>query len=390
MRELNNTNRYSLLCAGSMLAAIFSFAVAAQAEEPPVASAASLEIGPLPSKKAPDPVLVAMGQRLFFDPRLSGDGAISCATCHDPEQGFGKQFDADGQIKRLSDAYPGTSYFRNTPTLLNVRYKEEFADTGWGWDGRLGANLNDVMRDQLTETTIMNMDMRIMHERMKQDPVYVAMCKEIFDSDCNSSMARKALVALLETLVSKNAPFDSGKLSARAKRGQALFKGKARCIECHNGSYFSDGVPHNTGVPENLEIFKDPVRHLTYRAVIHTYGVPKMEIWRRDVGYFLVSKNYADVGKFVTATLRELKYTAPYMHNGVFTTLAEVVDFYDQGGGRDDPLATELSPLGLSKKEKTDLVAFLESLSSATPVTIEKISIPQEYEPIEDWLHVEN
>ena len=389
MRNIDK-NRNLLLTIVGMLAVIFALAAVTQAQPPPVAGEADLRIGPLPAKVAPVPALVAMGQRLFFDTRLSGDGAISCATCHDPEQGFGKQFDANGQIKRLSDAYPGTRYFRNAPTLINVRYKEDFADTGWGWDGRMGANLNDVMRDQLTESTIMNMDMRIMHERMKQDPVYVTMCKENFDSDCSSGMARKALVAFVETLVSTDAPFDSGKLSARARRGQALFQGKARCVECHNGAYFSDGVPHNTGVPEDLEIFRDPLRHLTYRAVIHTHGVPKMEIWRRDVGYFLVSKNYADVGKFVTPTLRELELTAPYMHNGIFTTLREVIDFYDQGGGQDDPLATELSPLGLSKNEKSDLQAFLESLSSASPIAVEKVAIPLEYEPIDDWLHVEN
>ncbi len=129
---------------------------------------------------------------------------------------------------------------------------------------------------------------------------------------------------------------------------------------------------------------------MTYRAVIANHGVPKADIWRRDVGYFLVSKNYADVGKFVTPTLRELKYTAPYMHNGVLNTLDEVVEFYNQGGGRDDPLANELKPLGLSAKEKNDLVAFLESLSSAKPVTVEPVKIPEEYETIGNWSKVHN
>jgi len=383
-------NRYLFLSVTSMLAAVLVLGAVTQARETSVSGEARPQIGPLPAMQVPDPALVTMGQRLFFDARLSGDGSISCATCHDPEQGFGKQFNADGQIKRLSDAYPGTRYFRNAPTLINTRYKEEFPDTGWAWDGRLGANLNDVMRDQLTESTIMNMDMRIMHERMKQDPVYVAMCMDNFDSDCSSSMARKALVAFVESLVSTDTPFDNGDLSKQAARGRALFEGKAGCVACHNGPYFSNGEPHNTGVPENLDIFRDPLRHLTYRSVIHTHGVPKMEIWRRDVGYFLVSKNYADVGKFAVPTLRELSYTAPYMHNGVFSTLGEVVEFYNQGGGQDDPLATTLSPLGLTVPEKQELVAFLESLSSATPLSVERVSISQEYEPIENWLEVDN
>jgi cytochrome c peroxidase len=347
-------------------------------------------IGPLAQRAAPKASLVKMGNRLFFDARISGDGAVSCATCHDPQQGFSKQFDKDGKLKPLSDAYPGTSYFRNAPTLINTVYKADFADVGWGWDGHMGANMNDVMRDQITESAIMNMDMRIMHERMKQDAVYVDMCAENFGKDCSSNMARKALVAFLETIVSKDVPFETGKLSSKAKKGKKLFEGKARCNSCHNGPYLSDGKPHNTGVAENLEVFRDPVRHLTYRSVLATLGVPKMEIWRRDVGYFAVSKNYADVGKFITPTLRELKYTAPYMHNGVMTTLAEVVEFYDQGGGHDDPLPNELQALGLSKREKAYLVAFLESLSSTSPVTVQTVKIPQEYQPIENWLEVEN
>jgi cytochrome c peroxidase len=115
-----------------------------------------------------------------------------------------------------------------------------------------------------------------------------------------------------------------------------------------------------------------------------------MSIWRRDVGYFEVSKNYGDVGKFVTPTLRELNYTAPYMHNGMFATLAEVVDFYDQGGGHDDPLAEELEPLGLTAEERGNLVEFLKSLSSVTPVTVEPLKVPQAYKPIENWLEVTN
>ncbi|MCZ7562844.1 MAG: c-type cytochrome [Burkholderiales bacterium] len=358
----------------------------------PCAAQEAAAIGPLPAKKPPAAGLVEMGRRLFFDPRISGDGAISCASCHDPKQGFTRQADAKGKPMVLSDAYPGTSHFRNAPTLINTAYKSGFADAGWGWAGHMGADLNDVVRDMLTESAVMNMDMRLMHERMKQDPVYVKMCADNFKgAECSSGRARVALVAFMDTLVSKDAPFDSGSMSEAAKRGQALFTGKAGCARCHGGPYFSDGKPHNTGVPENLEVFRDPVRHLTYRAALRTHGVPKADIWRRDVGHFLVSKNYADVGKFVTPTLRELKYTAPYMHNGVLATLAEVVDFYDQGGGKDDPLATELKPLGLSTQEKADLIAFLEGLSSSTPLAVAPVTdIPKEYAPIKDFTRVKN
>jgi cytochrome c peroxidase len=347
-------------------------------------------LGPLAEKKAPKASLVEMGKRLFFDARISGDGGISCATCHDPREGFSKSTDEKGELRALSDAYPGTKHFRNAPTLINTRYKADFADVGWAWDGHMGANLNDVMRNEITETMIMNMDMRLMHERMKQDPVYVEMCKTNFNGECSSGKGRKALVAFVETLVSKDAPFDTGKMSAAAKRGRTLFEGKANCIRCHNGPYLSDGKPHNTGVPENMEVFENPMRHLTYRSVVTNHGVPKPDIWRRDVGYFLVSKNYADVGKFITPTLRELNYTAPYMHNGTIATLEDVVAFYDRGGGKDDPLPSEVAPLGLTASEKSDLVAFLESLSSETPVTVEKIRVPQKYQPIDQWVQVHN
>jgi cytochrome c peroxidase len=216
------------------------------------------------------------------------------------------------------------------------------------------------------------------------------MCKENFNGECSSGKGRKALVAFMQTLVSTDAPFDTGKMSDRAKRGQTLFEGKAKCIQCHNGPYLSDGRPHNTGVPENMEVFENPMRHLTYRSVVTNHGVPKADIWRRDVGYFLVSKNYADVGKFITPTLRELRYTAPYMHNGTIATLEDVVTFYNQGGAKDDPLAVELAPLGLDAGEQGDLVTFLKSLSSATAVTVEKIRVPQKYKPIDNWLQLHN
>jgi len=353
-------------------------------------SAEPAAIGPLSPRKAPSASMVEMGKRLFFDARMSGDGAISCATCHDPAQGFTRQLDNKGKPMTLSDAYPGTRHFRNAPTLLNSVYKADFAHVGWGWDGHIGANMNDVMRDQITETMMLNLDMRLMHERMKQDAVYVEMCKQNFNGECSSGKGRKALVAFVETLVSKDVPFDNGSLSQAAQKGQTLFEGKAGCINCHNGPYFSDGRPHNTGMPENLDVFKDPLRHIAYRAVLTNHGVPNVENWRRDVGFFFVSKRYEDVGKFVTPTLRELRYTAPYMHNGLLATLDDVVAFYNQGGGQDDPLADELKPLGLSAEEQKDLVAFLVSLSSITPVTVEKMKIPQEYEPIPNWLEVHN
>ena len=138
---------------------------------------AAEKFGPVPTIKA-DAKKAELGKRLFFDKRLSGDVAISCATCHVPEKGYG-----DGLA--LSKAYPGSEGFRNTPTLINTAHK-----ASWFHDGRLGTNLNDVTREMLTETYMMNMDMRLMQERLKQDPVYVKMFE-----DAGSARRLGALIA---------------------------------------------------------------------------------------------------------------------------------------------------------------------------------------------------
>jgi len=151
----------------------------------------------------------ALGKRLFFDKRLSGDIAISCATCHIPEKGF-----SDGLA--LSKAYPGSNGFRNTPTLINTGLK-----AAWFHDGRLGTNLNDVTREMITETYMMNMDMRLMQERVKQDPVYVKMFKDAGLGEPSNGGVRKAIPQYLKTLTSRGSPFDKGKMSASAKRGIA-------------------------------------------------------------------------------------------------------------------------------------------------------------------------
>ncbi len=145
MPKRDRTDRPSRRLLSGLFAAVIGFA--------PVAAAAAGDyppIGPLPERAAPKDAMVAMGKRLFFDARISGDGGVSCATCHDPQQGFGKSVDLKGAVQRLSIAYPGASHFRNAPTLINTVYKADFANVGWSWDGHMGANLNDVIRNEIT------------------------------------------------------------------------------------------------------------------------------------------------------------------------------------------------------------------------------------------------
>ena len=340
------------------------------------------DFGPVKPMKV-DAKKAELGKRLFSDPRLSGDAAISCATCHVPSKGF-----ADGLP--LAKAYPGSDGFRNTPTLINAAQK-----AAWFHDGRIGTNLNDVTRESITETYSMNMDMRLMQERVKQDPIYVKMFKDAGYGEPSNGSIRKAIPEFLKTLTSRGSPFDAGKLSDAAQRGFELFKGKAGCAQCHSGPRFTDDQPHNTGVPENPDIWSNPARHITYVTFGMFMGIENYMNIRRDVGAHIRThkSDGSDIGKFMTPTLRELNQTAPYMHNGMMKTLEDVVAFYNRGGGKDSNKDAGLKPLGLSKEERANLVAFLKSLSGdaltgADHVWKDKINV--NYVAIKDWLKQRN
>lgn len=327
-------------------------------------------LAPLPAPKAQKPAQAELGRYLFFDPRMSGDGGISCATCHQPARGWG-----DGQA--LSAGYPGSKYFRNAQTLLNAAYNKRVF-----WDGRLsGADLPTLVRDHLTEAHFMLVDGRLFPERLKQVPSYVKMFQEAYGGEPSFGGALKAISAFLHTIASKNVPFDNylksdkKALSAEAQKGLALFKGKAGCAGCHNGALLSDGGFHALGVPENEQIFKDPLRHITFRRFNKVIGVPNFMNLRADPGLYVVTKQESDRGKFRTPTLREVARTAPYMHNGAFAALEDVVAFYDKGGGSGPNKSARLKPLGLSADERKALVEFLMSLSGET-VSAEAPKIP--------------
>jgi len=340
------------------------------------------DIGPVSTIKV-NKARAELGKKLFFDKRISGDVGVSCATCHQPKHGYANK-DA------LSKGYPGNKHFRNAPSLINAAHKKI-----WMHDGRLGTNLNDVTREMITESYLMNMDMRIMQERLKQDMEYVKMFKDAYGKEPSNGLVRKAIPEYLKTLTSKGAPFDTGKMSASAKKGMKLFKGKAGCMQCHNGPLFLDGKSHNTGVKENFQVFMDPMRHQAFIAYASFMGLENYMNLKRDPGTHVQSHKAdgSDMGKFMTPSLRELKHTAPYMHNGMIKTLAGVVAFYNRGGDKDrnkDPL---LKKLKLSKAEQKNLVAFLESLSGKL-LTGDKYvwskPYPKEYVAIPNWLEVRN
>jgi cytochrome c peroxidase len=351
---------------------------------PSVNAGAAEKLAPLPDAPKVKPARAKLGMYLFFDVRISGDGAIACVTCHDPNKGWANNQKNDDE---LSDAYPGSKYFRNAKSPINVA----FAETVY-WDGRLpGKSMLQVhVRDHITESHFMNMDGRIMQERIKQIPLYVKMFKEAWNAEPSFGKIRNSIREYEKTLVSKNVPLDKylkgdkNALSRQAKQGLKLFTGKAGCIQCHNGAMLTDYKPYDLGVPENPKVWSDPLRHLTLRSFQLAMGVPGYARAEHDVGYYAVSKERKDIGRFVTPSLREVSRTAPYMHNGIFKTLDEVIEFHAKGKGRD------IKPVRLSKSEVRALVAFLQSLSGDEITAERPADFPEEYVLIKDWYNTRN
>lgn len=319
-----------------------------------IAQSKSPDIAPMPEVKPGNAAMIELGKYFFFDSRLSGDWGVSCASCHDPQKGWG-----DGQA--LSAGYPSMEYFRNSPTVVNAKYRQRFL-----WDGRLdGSDAGTLVRDMITETHTMNMDSRLMQERLQQVPEYDALWKKWRKDDINGMRVFNAIGEFIRSLETTNAPFDkfakgdTAAISADAKAGYELFKGKAGCVACHNGPIGSDGNLHNTGVPENPDVLKNPLRTITMLRHYATSGMPNYMAARTDVGAYAITKKTRDISKFQTAQLRDLKYTAPYMHNGMLATLDDVVAFYNMGGGK----GSVLKPLNLTAPEQKSLVTFLLTLS---------------------------
>lgn len=339
-----------------------------------ISTASAQGLQPLAPIEPPKPAQVGLGKYLFFDPRLSGDGGVSCDSCHDPATGWG-----DG--KALSTGYPGSEYFRNAPTLLNAAsYRRSY------WDGRLaGSDLPTVIRDHLTEAHFMQVDGRLFAERLKQVPEYVEMFHAAFGGEPTFGRTLNAVAAFLKTITSRNAPIDrylkgdAAALSDEAREGLALFQGKAGCVQCHGGPLLSDQNFHALGVPENSDLFANPLRHITFRRFFRTLGAPNSENYREDPGLYGVTKQRTDWGKFRTPSLREVSRTAPYMHNGSLATLEDVVAFYNRGGGEHRNKSPLLRPLGLTAAETRALVEFLKSLAG-DPLVIERPDLP-DYKP---------
>ena len=315
---------------------------------------------PIPEDNPQTPEKSKLGEILFCEPLLTGNGDNYCSHCHMPYTGWGDSSD-------VSQGHKGTLHWRNSQTLFNAAYFSRL-----NWDGS-ALSLEDQARSAMLSGVSGNADPALIEERLALLPEYVDLFKRVFGTERPQfEGVVKALAAFQRDVpISRNVPFDNylrgqkNAISPAAVRGRALFEGKAGCIRCHNGPLLSDQGFHATGVPTNPAFKNVPMRQiaLRYEHIIH--GVPE-KAYREansDPGLYLSTLKESDRGKFRTQSLRELKHTAPYMHNGVFPTLRDVVNFYDAGGGKTPNKSPRLKPLNLSADEKSDLLAFLESLS---------------------------
>jgi parallel beta-helix repeat protein len=270
---------------------------------------------------------VELGYLLFFDPVLSENNDISCASCHHPDLGFG-----DGRVMGVGPA--GTGLARNVPALWNVAYARNLF-----WDGRL-QSLEAQAELPLTHPDEMGVrDTAALVAELAAIPEYTGLFEGAFADGVSLENVERALAAFQRSLISDDSPFDRyaagdfDALSSQQRRGLALFRsGATRCFECHTAPTFASDTFRIIGVESD-----DPGR-----AGVSEDGEP---------------------GAFKVPTLRNIGLTAPYMHNGSLATLEEVVDFYARGGGEGENQDIFVNGFDLSEREKADLVAFLFALT---------------------------
>lgn len=275
-----------------------------------------------------------LGEMLFFDPILSEDSSISCASCHKPELAF-----ADNVA--FSVGVHGRKGLRNAPSVMNMASRSAMF-----WDGR-AATLAEQALFPIADSNEMNLPIAEAVRRLKNSPKYKSLFLSAFKQLPDAHNLGLALAAYQETLETANTPNDRwlndepGGLTAQQERGREIFRVKAKCFECHFSPDFTGDEFRNIGLFNGSQL--------------------------NDSGRYKITKDPADIGKMKVPGLRNVAMTAPYMHNGMFHTLREVIDYYDNpqatvpdAHNRDSLL---MQPLGLTELEKQDLEAFLHSLT---------------------------
>jgi cytochrome c peroxidase len=314
---------------------------------------------------------VELGRRLFFEPRLSADRTVSCATCHDPKRAF-----TDG--KRIAEGIGGRTGVRNSPTLLNAMF-----NAGQFWDGRAGSLEEQAKMPLINSIEMGNRSLDGVVDRIASMPEYTGDFGRVFGSAVTIENIAKAIGAFERTLVSANSPLDRylagdvNAMSEPARNGLTLFRGKARCGVCHalnqnfaafaTFPFLTDMNYRNTGIAANYVGF-DSLARRAMAASRERSSEPTTELLKHErageLGRFLISGNTLDVGAFRTPSLRNVELTAPYFHDGSAATLEDVVRYYVKGGNPNANRDWQLEPVSLTESEQRDLVAFLKALTS--------------------------
>jgi cytochrome c peroxidase len=359
---------------GILLAALAAAALTAHAgaTEPGDASPPPLPLGvsaelyriAVPRGREPKPDQVALGEKLFNDVRLSADDTVSCSTCHDPARGF-----VDHKV--TSEGIGKQRNARNSPTVLNAMFQaSQF------WDGRAQTLEEQAKLPILNPIEMGQKSPDDVVAKVRSIPEYDSEFRRVFGRPATYDDIAAAIAAFERTQFSGDAPFDrfiagdAGAIDDAAKRGWALFNGKARCNSCHQGNavnpLFSDQKFHNIGIAAHKQDFPALARRAI--RIVRTGDQKQidelaLETEFSELGRFLVTKRENDVGAFKTETLRNIGITAPYMHDGSMATLWDVVDHYNKGGVPNPYLDDGMQRLGLAENEIDDLVAFLFTLT---------------------------
>jgi cytochrome c peroxidase len=308
---------------------------------------------------------VALGKKLYFDTRLSKDGSVACATCHDVSRGFSDR-------RPTSEGIGDQIGRRNAPTTLNALfYSSQF------WDGR-APTLEEQAKLPIVNPIEMGMpDGATAVAAIAPDPEYQAAFQAAYGRPPSFDDLARAIAAFERTLVFVSSPFDRflrgevGAISTDARAGFALFNGKGRCNACHQMSASNpigtDNRFHNVGVSARHQNFEE----LAKKGLAATAGGASMELLDRlaletdlsELGRFVVTRNRADIGAFKTVAVRNVGVSGPYMHDGSLTTLWDVMDHYNKGGEANPFLDGGIEPLALTEQEIDQVIAFLFSLT---------------------------
>jgi cytochrome c peroxidase len=336
-------------------------------QQPPL----GLPAVPVPKNNPITTAKIALGKKLFYDRRLSLNNTFSCAMCHIPEQGF------TNNEMATAVGVEGRTVRRNAPTLYNVAYQQKLFH-----DGRENTLEQQAWSPLLAHNEMANPSIGYVIDKLNKSADYQGLFAKAFKRAASMETVGMALASYQRTLNSADSAFDrwfyrkqQHALTSAAKRGFKLFTGKAGCSACHQigekSALFTDQKLHNTGIGFDAAMnktagtLKVQVAPGVFVNVARSTLTPVSEPKAADLGLYEITQQPADRWKYKTPSLRNISLTAPYMHNGTFATLAQVLEFYNQGGVKNENLDPLLKPLNLTKGEMGDLSAFLQSLTGS-------------------------